>query len=194
MARVGKTIDAGSIQLDEGKAGSSTATRRCVAPAASTKRSTPVACRPSMRIEPAPASGSRAPKQNAATAVPACSFSSSSTAASAREPESARLASAADHIGAGHAARPSSAITTRISRRPPSSRLEPSAATPCPTSLRQIAEISSAEGRPFTAGRPMRFEKPAQGIPKHLGGIVARKSGRIHDETMPCRISACASP
>src|SRR6185295_2531655 len=27
---------------------------------------------------------------------------------------------------------------------------------------------------------PMRFEKPAQGIPKHLGGIVARKPGRIH--------------
>ena len=172
----------------------STATRRCVAPAASTKRSTPVACRPSMQIEPAPASGSRAPKQNAAAAVPACSFSSRSTAASAREPESARLASAVGHIGAGHAARPSSAITTRISRRPPSSRPEPSAATPCPTSLRQIAEISSADGPPFTPPAPNAPRETRAGNPE-ASRRYRRSEARSHPcETMPDRISACASP
>ena len=167
MARVGTTIDAGSIQLDEGKAGlhrrpPEDAWHR--PPRRSEARR--FACRPSMRIEPAPASGSRAPKQNAATAVPACSFSSSSTAASACEPESARLASAVDHIGAGHAARPSSAITTRISRRPPSSRLEPSAATPCPTSLRQIAEISSGDGRSLPPPAPNAPRETRAGNPE----------------------------
>ncbi len=136
MARVGAQVDAGSIQLNEGKPRlhrrpPEDAWRR--PPRRSEAR--PLPCRPSMRIEPAPASGSRAPKQKATTAVPACSFSSSSTAASAREPESARLASAADHIGAGHAARPSSAITTRISRRPPSSRLGAERGDPLPDEL-----------------------------------------------------------
>ena len=160
---------------------SSTATRRCVAPAASTKRSTPVPHRSSMRIEPAPASGSRAPKEKATTAVPACSFSSSSPAPSAVDPESARLASAVDHIGAGHAARPSSAITTRISRSPPSPRQEPSAAIPCPTSLRQIAEISSVDGR-FSPPPPAQCasRNPRRESRSICGGIVARKAARIH--------------
>ena len=46
---------------------------------------------------------------------------------------------------------------------------EPSAATPCPTSLLQIAEMSSAGAGSFPVARgPMRREKSAQGIPKHL--------------------------
>ena len=62
------------------------------------------------------------------------------------EVESAKLARAADHIGAGQAARPSSASTTATSRSPPSARLQPRLATPCVTSLPHIATTSCGDG------------------------------------------------
>src|ERR1700744_4332309 len=102
-------------------------------------------------MAPVLASGSSAPNENATRAVPSCSLSSNPTAASAWQPDSDKFASAADHIGAGQAARPSSAIATRTARSLPSLKSQPSAATPCPTSLLQIAEMASGEDDCFAA-------------------------------------------
>src|SRR5882672_9708941 len=143
-ARVGSRLTPDALSSTTASADLSTATRRCVQlSATSTKRSSPVARPFSSRTEPALRSGSSTPKENATRAAPTCNFSSRLTAASERTPDNARLARAADHMGAGHAARPSSAITTKISRSPPSVKSQPREATPCPTSLVQIAETSS---------------------------------------------------
>ena len=68
-----------------------------------------------------PAAGIESPEgKGCARGAATKSLDQASGGSRRREPDSARLVSAADSIGAGHAARPSSAITTRISRRPPS--------------------------------------------------------------------------
>src|SRR5579883_766104 len=151
MARVGTISTPAASNATSPTTAWSIATRRCVQlPAASTNRSSPSARSPLTRIAPAPASGSSVPNEKASRKEPACSLLKQSTALSHVEVESAKLASAADHIGAGHAARPSSASTTATSRSPPSSRLLPRVATPCPISLVHIAATSCDDGPRLT--------------------------------------------
>ena len=178
----------------------SIATSRCVQLAAtSTKRSKPLA-RPSVdpdRSRHGDQDRARQRKRRRAPCRRAVCSSSSAASIGSREPDSARLASAADHIGAGQAARPSSAITTRISRSPPSSRSQPSEATPCPTSLRPDRR-DLVRARPSAARRPRsnaRRESRAGNREASSARPRPEAPVDIHDRRLrPGRISACASP
>jgi len=197
MARVGSSATPGPPSSISASVDGSIATSRCVQLAAtSTKRSSPLA-RPSVKqIDAAWRSGSSAPNEKVTRAVPACSRSISSTAAASRAPDSTRLTSEADHIGAGQVARPSSVITTRISESPPSLLSQPSEAMPCRTNLVQILKTCSGEAERAAALSALQCSarNPRRDSRSSVRASSFGSSTKSMAATMPGRIWACAFP
>ena len=115
----------------------------------------------------------------------------------ARQSDNVRLASAADHIGAGHEARPSSVITTSISRKPAFAAIVAKRRDALPDQsapdrgdfLRRARRLCDRFRLPLRGRESPRRESRSIVLTSSPGSSV----GAI-GRTSPGRISACASP
>ena len=111
--------------------------------------STPAAywARPALR------SPSSAPKATAGAAVPACDASASWTRDAAGFADNARTRfnSAVSSKGAGHAARPSSSMTSKTWRHSPAAGSAPNMPRPCSQSVCQMMRMAAGSAAAVTA-------------------------------------------